>query len=267
MAEDVTKNEALEKFLDERSKFAIPENYVEWVRQLALELAIGVHKGLWLGGFRTRWEKDGFSLDNDCINEFGLRRWELKDWTQTLERLHGTGFVVNRPNQYVTITQAAFDLLQEASPYNVFISYRRKDSSAFALLVSHRLKQFNLMPFVDMATIVGDNWYDELHKRIKECDYFIILLGKNTLTSDMTVQEIKWAMQYREQNREQDKEEKKIIPIWHSGFGITHKKWNDVDHAVKDEIGANNAIRVTDESASGYNTAIVELLNRFGVPP
>ena len=41
---------------------------------------------------------------------------------------------------------------------------------------------------------------------------------EDTLKSDMTVQEFKWAMQYREQNREEQAEEKKIIPIWHSGF-------------------------------------------------
>ncbi len=37
--------------------------------------------------------------------------------------------------------------------------------------------------------------------------------------------------------------------------------------AVMDTIQQTNAIRVTDESASGYNSAIVELLNRFGVTP
>ena len=41
----------------------------------------------------------------------------------------------------------------------------------------------------------------------------------------------------------------------------------DVDQEVKDAIQQTNAIRVTDESASGYNTAIVELLNRFGITP
>ena len=40
------------------------------------------------------------------------------------------------------------------------------------------------------------------------------------------------------------------------------------NHTIKDAIQrATNAIRVTDESASGYNTAIVELLNRFGITP
>ena len=36
---------------------------------------------------------------------------------------------------------------------------------------------------------------------------------------------------------------------------------------VTNVINRTNAIRVLDESASGYNTAIVELLNRFGIAP
>ena len=163
------------------------------------------------------------------------------------------------------LTSASFDLLTEVAPFNVFVSYKRSESSAFALLVSSKLNEQGLVPFVDMAIDVGEKWYDELHKRIKECDYFIVLLGRNTIKSDMTIQEIKWAMQYRKQASTE--EEKKIIPIWHSGFNIRHKRWANVDRQVKEEISETNAIRVTDESASGYNTAIVELLNRFGITP
>ena len=274
MADDVTNNEVLKEFLEERSKFEIPDNYVTWVRQLAEELAIGVHKGLWPGGFHTAWGNEGITIDDNNIVKFGLRRWNLKDWTQTLERLHGTGYIVNRPNQYVTITRDAFDLLQEAAPYNIFISYRRKDSSAFALLVSLRLKQFNLVPFVDMALEPGGNWHADLEDRIKGCDYFIILLGKDTLASDMTVKEVCWAIDSN----------KTIIPIWHNEFGNEADfdlrrfivqlaaNWNDENldsriSDVRDVIQQTNAIRVTDESASGYNTAIVELLNRFGITP
>ena len=45
----------------------------------------------------------------------------------------------------------------------------------------------------------------------------------------------------------------------------TPKKDTPAD--VMDDDQQTNAIRVTDESASGYNTAIVELLNRFGITP
>ena len=58
-----------------------------------------------------------------------------------------------------------------------------------------------------------------------------------------------------------------IIPIWYSGFDFDSDKWAEAPADVKDAIQQTNAIRVTDESASGYNTAIVELLNRFGITP
>ena len=149
------------------------------------------------------------------------------------------------------------DLLEYPDPYNVFISYKRSESSAFALLVLARLKEHGLVPFVDMALVAGENWHADLKQRIKGCDYFIILLGNDTLSSPMTVKEIKWAIKYG----------KTIIPVWHSGFAIGDPKWKYVPKAVTDAIAQTNAIIVQDESASGYNTAIVELLNRFGITP
>ena len=157
----------------------------------------------------------------------------------------------------LTLTSKAYDLLDEVEPHNVFISYRRLDSSALALLVLARLKEHSLVPFVDMALEAGGKWHADLEERIRDCDYFIILLGEDTLDSDMTVKEIEWAIEY----------ERMIIPVWHSGFDLNDERWAEVGQEVKDAIQQTNAIRVTDESASGYNTAIVELLNRFGVTP
>ncbi len=142
-------------------------------------------------------------------------------------------------------------------PYNVFISYKRSESSAFALLVLARLKEHNLVSFLDMALEAGGNWHADLEARIKENDYFIVLLGIDTLSSPMTVKEIEWALKYG----------RTVIPIWHSGFNINDDRWSEVPAEVMEAIQQTNAIRVTDESASGYNTAIVELLNRFGVTP
>ena len=73
----------------------------------------------------------------------------------------------------------------------------------------------------------------------------------------MTVKEINWALDAK----------RTIIPIWHSGFDIDSEKWAELPADVMSAIQQTNAIRVTDESASGYNTAIVELLNRFGITP
>ena len=161
----------LDKFLDERRKFDIPKSDVEWVRMLAREMAMGVHKGLWPLLFQM-WRRPGDTvIFDENLKEFGSRRWEIENWLQPVERLHGTEYIVARQDHF-TVARAAFDLLQEAAPADIFISYRRKDSSALALLVNHRLQQFNLQPFVDMALEAGGNWHADLEERIRSCDLF-----------------------------------------------------------------------------------------------
>ena len=244
----------LAKFLEECAMTSIPSGEVARVKLLAKELALGVLAGLWK---RT--------LDDVILEsrkQYLQRRWDMKylsnEWHVKAEQLRGYGYL----EEYNTydggkLTNTAFDLLDETEPYNIFISYKRSESSALALLVLARLKEHGLIPFVDMALEAGGNWHAELEDRIKENDYFIILLGKDTLSSPMTLKEIQWALKYG----------KTIIPVWHSGFELNDDKWTAVDETVKNAIQQTNAIRVTDESASGYNTAIVELLNRFGVTP
>ncbi len=74
-----------------------------------------------------------------------------------------------------------------------------------------RLKEHGFVPFVDMALEAGGKWHNDLEERIESCDYFIILLGKETLSSPMTVKEILWALEY----------DRAIIPVWHSGFDLS----------------------------------------------
>lgn len=248
----------VDKFLDERSKISIPGGDAAWVKMLAKELAIGAHRNLW----SPRQILESFaggaqSLDPNATTYFE-RRWQGHDLDHLLELLFGHGFFFRPSDRSLPeLSTKAYELLDEVEPYNVFISYRRLDSSALALLVLARLKEHSLVPFVDMALEAGGKWHADLKERIKACDYFIILLGKETLLSPMTVKEIQWALKYG----------RTVIPLWHSGFDIDDEKWQDVPTEVMDAIQETNAIRVTDESASGYNTAIVELLNRFGVTP
>ena len=183
----------LEKFLEERSKIRIPGGDVAWIEMLAQDLALGVMRGLW---DRRVWHSDS-PVPN--LIKFLHSRWptlsKLRERGRLQEVLRAFGYYEEFDSrQESRLTQAAFDLLQRLPPYNVFISYRRKDSSALALLVSHRLQHINLIPFVDMALKAGGNWHADLEERIKDCDYFIILLGKETLSSSMTVKEIKWAL-------------------------------------------------------------------------
>lgn len=243
----------LEKFLEERSKIPIPGGDVTRIKLLAKELALGVHRELWTQDIAYGMS---LTLDGDNLQEFFCKRWGNKNLGHTIKLLESYGFVTKGHGDY-SLSREAFDLLEETDPYNVFISYKRSESSALALLCVCRLKAEDHVPFVDMALEAGGNWHADLEERTKGCDYFIILLGKDTFSSEMTVKEIGWAVDA----------ERTIIPIWHSGFDIGSDKWSAIPAEVKDAIQQTNAIRVTDESASGYNTAIVELLNRFGITP
>ncbi|MEO1290001.1 MAG: hypothetical protein AAFV93_19775, partial [Chloroflexota bacterium] len=55
-----------------------------------------------------------------------------------------------RYEEVYTITKAAFALLNTTDASDIFISYKRAESSSFALLVAHVLRHAGLNPFVDM---------------------------------------------------------------------------------------------------------------------
>ena len=246
----------LDKFLKERSRIPIPNGDVARVKLLAKELALGAHKNLW---DTTMIAISDYGRWKPCFSNLETvfeKRWTDHDFGRLADLLIAHRYAESLENA-LSISSRAFDLLDETAPYDVFISYKRSESSAFALLVLARLNEHGLVPFVDMALEAGGKWHADLEERIRGCDYFIILLGKDTLSSPMTVKEIQWALQY----------ERTIIPAWHSGFDLKDEKRSEIDETVKDAIQQTNAIRVHDESASGYNSAIVELLNRFGVTP
>lgn len=248
----------LDKFLEERSKIPIPGGDAAWVKMLAKELAIGANRNLWSPNRILDSGYGGASALDESAELYFERRWHEHSLEHLFEILLSHEYLLKLSNRHFPkLTTKAFELVDEVEPYNLFISYRRLDSSALALLVLARLKEHSLIPFVDMALEAGGNWHADLEERIKACDHFIILLGKDTLSSPMTLKEIQWALEY----------ERAVIPMWHSGFDLSSEKWRDIPTEVKESIQQTNAIRVTDESASGYNTAIVELLNRFGITP
>jgi hypothetical protein len=154
------------------------------------------------------------------------------------------------------LDKAAFDLVQEAEIADVFISYRRKDSSAFAMFVLTRLKMAGLNAYLDMAIPAGDDWKERVKAEIEKREYFVLLLGKETLSSPVVGQEILWALESG----------RKIIPIWHNGYKHVKGELN-LPPQIDETLDNKSAIRVLEESGLGYNNAIVELLNRFGITP
>ena len=148
------------------------------------------------------------------------------------------------------LTSKAFQLLDKPiQPPFIFISYRRMESSAFALLIESRLRFVGIPNvFIDKNIDAGTQWEQEIEAQVRQCKTFIVLIGSETLKSPMVRKEIQWA----------EEQGARIIPIWHNG------------HSLEDEkdcppiVSSSNDIRVEGLAAKHYETAINELLNTLG---
>jgi TIR domain len=151
------------------------------------------------------------------------------------------------PNNLL-LTQKAFDLLDApATPPRIFISYRRRESSALALLIEARLRLVGVdTVFIDKNIAAGDEWHGELEAKIRQCQTFMCLIGPHSLESPMVAKELGWAMDAG----------CRIISIWHNGYTMGDD--------CPEELKQRQSITVTGESAKEYETAISELLNSLG---
>lgn len=248
-----------EEFIQKLMSQPLPSNPLARIRILAKELAQGAAEGIWEANIpvnpheeldpNTGQRVSTIIPDRD-FEDYFLRRWSNN--YPNLFLLRQNGYVDDR----FRFTKASFDLIEEIEPAQIFISYRRKESSAFALLVLARLKEFELNAFLDMSIRPGDNWHAFIKEQIQQRNYFILLLGKESLVSDYVKQEILWAIEAGAE----------IIPIWHNGYEYV-KDAIDLPPEIDQVLGSTHTIRVLEESALAYNNAIVELLNRFGITP
>jgi hypothetical protein len=250
----------IETFLERVKQREMPTNPLARIQVLARELAEGAASGLWLVLFDRfdieRGEKDSFSQNLAAYFE---TRWNGIDNSPNLALLAKNGYLLDeeqgRFSSIFSITKSAFDLLNISEAASIFVSYKRSESSAFALLVANVLRQAGLSPFVDMQLEAGGDWREQLKKTIEQSDYLILLLGKNTLDSDVTLQELRWAQAAKIT----------IIPIWHNGFSFKGSDWPKLDSGLVDLLANTHTIRVTEENPLAYNTAMTALLNRFGI--
>jgi hypothetical protein len=159
----------------------------------------------------------------------------------------------NRFHAYYELTSKAFTLLDEPLHASIFISYSRKESSAFALLVLARLKALGLDAFLDMKDLTpGEDWRARLKQEIKSRQHFIALVGPTSLDSVHIREEIQAALHAGSH----------IIPICHNGFRPEHNQNPELKG-----FAPGNAIIVENENAKAYNNAVIELLNYFGYTP
>lgn len=239
----------LEEFLARLESRELPRHPLGRVRLLAQELAEGAYEGLWpmeLHAFRGQ-------VNDEALSQYLEGRWG-KDYP-SFPLLSVLGYV-EWVNSGCLITGKSFELMGEVQPADIFISYRRRESSAFALLVLARLKSAGLNAFLDMSLVPGEEWKRGLRERIERNDYLISLIGPNTLASGEVVWELESALSAGVT----------IIPIWHGGF-VFRADTHDLPPAVSQMLQTTHTIRVLEESAIGYNNAIIELLNRFGITP
>jgi hypothetical protein len=243
----------------------LPVSPMGRVKTLARELAEGALNEVWKTIFTTKYgkkndstkERDGSWFTNTVLQTYLLKRWN--DYYPEVNLLIRMGYLDRLEEGVGTVglTNLAFKLVKDVVPATIFISYKRTESSALALLVAEKLKNAGLHPFIDMALIPGEDWEAGLKDRIEKSDYLLLLLSNETLKSEVTLKEIGWAMDAGV----------KVIPIWHNGFSYKSGTWGNIPVRIDELLTKTHTIRVLEENPLAYNTAMTELLNRFGIMP
>ena len=100
--------------------------------------------------------------------------------------------------------------------------------------------------FVDKLLEIGGDWRVELEEKIAASRYFIVLVTGDTFESEWMRKELDLAQ----------KANCTIIPIW-----LPNTQASDSTPAI---ISERQYIQVERETAEGYETAILKLLNRLG---
>lgn len=279
-------------FITDVKQRPMPTGRMERMDTMARELAEGISEGYWEAKFTLREvyrteDEQTFRLyvEDDRVNvetsaylsgsglinipsshemrEYFFHRWSYPREVSKLPEfklLLANNYIVSNPmtmreTDYV-IRPSCFELLRNVPPATSFISYRRRESSAFALLVLARLKAQGIQAFVDMSIEAGADWEQTIREQIDRCDVFVMLIAPDTFNSPVIVRELQYAIQ----------KGRTIIPVSHNGFDF-YQHVSELPEDLRNFLTTKNAIRVVEESAREYNAAVEELLNRFGVTP
>jgi hypothetical protein len=245
-----------------------PPGHKERIEFLAKALAYGALGDQWSPRFKViplnpsrdrvrtgeSWEASGDPIYHDRLKEYLRNKWDSQQpqaaFLESFEYLRG----VHREGDTIhyMITPKAYALLEQpAIPPKVFISYSRETSSAFALMLEYRLQAEGIPVFIDRSIPSGDDWHAHLQTTVQNCQYFVCLITKAALRSEVVRKEIQWA------------ERRKRIPIWQPGFTSDAEIENYPDW-LGEFVEGKQAIRVLEESAEAYHNAVEKLLNALG---
>ncbi len=248
----------------------VPDDPIQRVHAFARDLAYGALVSKWESVLYFRIGENEDFPGKDSISSYLGEKWknEKPPRMSTLVSFGYATVIPPRPPELgqhrspldvggakYSLTEKAFALLKQPAPASIFISYSRRESSAFALLILARFKAIDLEPFLDIRDISpGDDWHAELEQEVQQRENFICLIGPHTLESPYVRKEIEWALDAGV----------RTIPIWHNGFRY--------DESINPDPELQNflkrhAIVVEKEDAKAYQSAIDELLNYFGVTP
>ena len=241
-----------------------PTDPVARVHEFARDLAYGAVNGLWTSAFTISssiGESYWFSIrgaDAEIV-AFIEKKWEDNNPNEFM--LVWLGYLTLLPDGKGTnyqLTPKAFSLLEKpVNPLIVFLSYRRNQSSALVIAVEARLKlaDRDMQVFVDKDIPVGNAWEDELREKIRRADYFIGLIGAQTLDSPNVMDEIEWALDAN----------CRIVTILHPAFRFEHITNPDArQQNIIAELNKRQLIMINSESAEHYDSAIRKLLNTLG---
>lgn len=235
-----------------------PESEIEQIHHLARDLAYGAVKKRWsaqilvsaMSDGRIVWQSEAADQFNPIFEVYLRNKWQNKQPDEFLMMSFGYFSILEQKpsmTRYM-LTDKAFSLLEQpTSEASIFISYRRKHSTAFALLLEARLRLVgNQNVFVDKLLEIGGEWQKELEKRIANCNYFIVLVSEDTFESDWVLKEVELAAEHGAT----------IIPVWDPS--------GKRDHRTPQTINDRQEIRIELETAEAYETAINKLLHRLG---
>ncbi len=239
-----------------------PDDALERAEAFVRDIAFGVAQGLWSASFSVGM---GIWVEGDSVSRKRFHELIDKKWDKNIpsaNTLLALGYVelleitagqepLNIPTSVYVLTKSAFDSLRKPTkPPNIFISYRRIVSSAFALLLEARLKiAGNPNPFVDKNLQMGDDWHGVLKARIEKAEWFISVVGQNgpdkTLDSKWVHREIEWA----------DQAGCKIIALCHGGVRLG---------SCPTELQRLQGYEILEETAFQYESAVNFVLNGLG---
>ena len=249
--------------LAKRLSRPVPEGKVAQLHEFATDLAVGYDEGAWKprilparGGTSigstvkvppSLWTI-GSNRNNSNPVEAMRSKWSEKNHPD-FQAMVSLGYFILGKSRVYHLTDKAIRLADApATSQQVFISYKRIESSAFALLLEKSIRyETNATPFLDMSIDPGEEWHEKLEEKVRDSDVFVAMLAPESLDSPYVRKEIGWALS-------NDKTDL-IVPVWHAGYE---------GKRADDPLNGHQAVVVDQESAKHYRAAADEVMNRLG---